>query len=66
MKRYTIIYAHTGQCGSHAFSIPRMDRVETTNLKDLLSQDKYYGYVHFVFEGWPVLEGEFDVPKAKE
>jgi len=62
MKRYTIIYAVTGQTGSHSYSVTSFDRVETTSLKDLLTQDKYRN-VWFVFEGWPILEGEFNIPK---
>ena len=66
MKLYTIIYGFSGQTGSHSYMIPRMDRVQTTDLKDLLSADKYYGNVFFVFEGWPELEGEFDVKSKTE
>lgn len=65
MKQYTIIYSvPVGRANTRA-SVVKSDRVETTNLRDLLSQDKYYGYVHFVFEGWPILEGEFDIKPKK-
>ena len=60
MKKYTIIYAETGQRGSHSYSITRHDRVETDNLKTFLESDKYNANVYMVFEGWPKLEGEDD------
>ena len=66
MKLYTIIYGVSCQRGSHSFMVPHIVRVQTTDLKDLLSQEKYYGNVFFVFEGWPELEGEFDVNPETE
>jgi hypothetical protein len=65
MKRYTIIYGvPVGRANMRATLI-KFDRVETNNLKDLIEEDKYNGAVAYIFEGWPILEGEFDIPKAK-
>jgi hypothetical protein len=62
MKRYTIIFGvPVGRGNMHATAI-KFDRVETNNLKSLIEQDKYCGNVAFIFEGWPILEGEFDIP----
>jgi hypothetical protein len=65
MKLYTIIYAAQAAYQSAMCKVPKFDRVQTNNLKDLLSQEKYYGKVFFVFEGWPELEGEFDIKPKK-
>ena len=57
-KKYTIIYGVSGQCGSHSYSTVHMDRVETDDLSKLVDDDKYGGNLHYIFEGWPKLEGE--------
>jgi hypothetical protein len=58
MKKYTIIYSvRVGWRNMHCMSVER-DRVETNDLKSLIDSPKYEGHVHFIFEGWPTLEGE--------
>ena len=53
--KYTIIYSV--YVGNNCY-LQQMDRVETRNLDSLIRQDKYMGGMHFIFEGWPKLEGE--------
>jgi hypothetical protein len=52
MKKYTIVYGHYFQTGTHTSSVTRFDRVETDNLIELLKSDKYNCAVWFVFDGW--------------
>jgi hypothetical protein len=52
MKQYTIVYGDWFMVGSNRNSITKYDKVETDNLKDLLDDDKYFGNLWFVFDGW--------------
>ena len=64
MKRYTIIYGQQVGRANMQATLIKFDRVETNNLKSLIEDDKYCGNVAYIFEGWPILEGEFDIPKV--
>lgn len=57
-KKYTIIYSEHVGPANHRNSVVRLDRVETENLEELIKVSKYNGCSHYIFEGWPALEGE--------
>jgi hypothetical protein len=65
MKKYTIVYGVSGRCGSHSYSIPHFDRIETDDLNTFCNQDKYFGNIHWIFEGWPKIDGEDDTYESK-
>jgi hypothetical protein len=52
MKKYTIVYRDSFRTGSHTNVIVRCERVEASDIKVFLKQDKYAA-AEFVFEGWP-------------
>ena len=58
MNKFTIVYSECFTIGSHRSCMVMYDRVETDNLSKLIIDGKYDGNVHFIFEGWPKLEGE--------
>lgn len=56
--KYTVVYSEWHHRGSMRGSMTRFDRVKTEDLAMLLKDEKYDGNVWFVFEGWPLQEGE--------
>jgi hypothetical protein len=56
--KYTVVYGEWYSRGSMRGSVTKFDRVETEDLAMLLKNEKYDGNVWFVFEGWPLQEGE--------
>ena len=59
--KYTVIYSNYRTVGSHLISMVQYARIETKgdNFKTAIQR---YGIemsqVHFIFEGWPTIEGE--------
>jgi hypothetical protein len=61
MKKYTVIYNHRWQSGSHWHSLTKMARVELDSNKAILPQISQIidsDDICFLFEGWPKMEGE--------
>ena len=52
MKRYTIVYSYVHRRATMSYTTSHYDLVETDNLKELISLEKYDGCVNFIFEGW--------------
>ncbi len=53
MKKYTIIYKLYGDDDKEGRFINLCERVLTSNLDELLKDEKFAGVVDFIFEGWP-------------
>lgn len=54
MRKYTVVYCRSGQCGSHHYSITEFAHVETDDLSKMLNTDERFldGAVWFVFDGY--------------
>lgn len=59
-KKYTIIYSEPIRRGSHTFQYIKSNRVEVEpdKLASLIEGDPYWSNVQFIFDGWPLQEGE--------
>ena len=59
MKKYTIVYGEWFNIGSQRHSLVKYERVETDDLANLIkTEERFDCNTHFIFEGWPKLEGE--------
>jgi hypothetical protein len=58
-EKYTICFNNGQMSGSHYLTIPTIHRIEfdnTITLGEIIN--KFYPNVWWIFEGWPILEGE--------
>ena len=59
--KYTVIYSNYRTVGSHLISIVNYHRIETKGDTLQIAIQRYgieMSQVHFIFEGWPTIEGE--------
>lgn len=57
MKKFTIIYIDYWMQGSHQHSITKIQRVLAPDIQAVM-RSYYGGNAVFVFEGFPILQGE--------
>lgn len=66
-NKYTVIYTERWQSGSHHHALTKMKRVEVDfdegSLMDQLVKSVGTEDIQFIFVGWPMLEGERNVPE---
>jgi hypothetical protein len=58
MEKFTIVYSRPVGNNCCAVEIDRVE-IKREDLRKLIDSDKYNGFTHFIFEGWPQLEGEY-------
>jgi hypothetical protein len=57
-EKYTVVYNEGFMSMGRWTYQPRFERVETSDLSLLLKDPKFDGKVSFIFQGWPLQEGE--------